>query len=277
MSKMGSLADLEKLVRNKFMDIEKALNFKDDEHRQLVARVQKLEEHNKSLQLENNVLKFQINNVMVNTIKSNTAKIDDQEQYMRRDCVEIKGVPAREEESTNDIVVQIADLMGVELDESDISISHRLPANKQWTDSEGVTHPPSPPSIIAKFVRREIKDSFYDSRYKLKEFSSVDLEGLRSADKYNLYVSESLTQVRKKLYKSALKVKKELKFKYLTTSNGRIYLKEDKGKKAFLINNESDFAKVRKSRQGAGNASHLPPLIQPRQSLHAEADAATPR
>ena len=54
------------------------------------------------------------------------------------------------------------------------------------------------------------------ARYKLKNESSRDLAG----------TSSSLTQTRKKLFKAALKVKKELNFDFISTSNGRIFLRQ---------------------------------------------------
>ena len=107
--------------------------------------------------------------------------------------------------------------------EDDISISHRLPASiSPQYDENGVElpPPPSPPSpiIIAKFVRRYVRDEFYRARLKLKGKSTRDLEGFATAQDNHIYISESLTQTRKKLFKSCLKVKKELKFKFISTT-----------------------------------------------------------
>lgn len=74
--------------------------------------------------------------------------------------MEFKGIPSLPEENTNDLAVQVAQFVGVELDEGIISTSHRLPTanNSEWTDQKGKIHPPSPPTIIEQFVRRDIKD-----------------------------------------------------------------------------------------------------------------------
>ena len=103
----------------------------------------------KALQLENQTLKSQINSV--NTmVKENSAILDKQEQYMRRECLEIKGIPLSQDEDTSQTVGQVADPLDVDMGLDDISISHRLPKIPSWPDSSGTVHLP-PPSITAKF------------------------------------------------------------------------------------------------------------------------------
>ena len=146
---------------------------------------------------------------------------------------------------------QVASLLDVEVGEDDISISHRLPPIPPWTDVNGTVHSP-PPSIIAKFVKRDVKENFYRARFKLKNKSSRDLAGLSSAEGNKIFVSESLTQTRKKLFKAALKVKKELNFDFLSTSNGRIFLRQSKDSRSHLITSNSDLAKLKASFRGQG-------------------------
>ena len=126
----------------KLEPIESSLNFKDDEHRKLLERVVKLERTVKALELENNALKAQLNTTISN-VKTNEVLLDEQEQYMRRDCVEIKGIPISRDENTNEVVKQVAGLLDVEVCEDDISISHRLPPIRPWTDDNGTVHFPT--------------------------------------------------------------------------------------------------------------------------------------
>lgn len=82
------------------------------------------------------------------------------------------------------------------MDLDDISI--RPPKIPPWTDSNGTVHTP-PPSIIAKFFRRDVREKFYRARYKLKNKTTKDL-GLASDERNNIYIAKSLTQARKKLF-----------------------------------------------------------------------------
>ena len=242
--------ELEEILRLKLEPIETSLNFKDDEHRKLLERVVKLERAVKALELENNALKAQLNTT-ISKVKTNEVLLDEQEQYMRRDCIEIKGIPISRDEDTNEVVKQVAGLLDVEVSEDDISISHRLPPIRPWTDDNGTVHSP-PPSIIAKFVKRDVKEKFYRARYNLKDKSSRDLAGLSSAEENKIFISESLTQTRKKLFKAALKVKKELNFDFVSTTNGRIFLRQNKDSRSHLITSESDLAKLKASFRGQG-------------------------
>lgn len=52
---------------------------------------------------------------------------NDIEQYSQGECVEIQGIPVSEHEDTNKIVVRVGKLMGVEIKEDNILVSHRLP------------------------------------------------------------------------------------------------------------------------------------------------------
>ncbi len=227
------------------------MNFKDDARRKLLERVANLEKTVKTLELENNALKAQLNTT-ISEVKGNVALLDGQKQYMRRECVQIKRIPISHDENTNEVVKQVAGLLDIELGEDDISISHRLPPIPPWTDQDGTVHSP-PPSIIAKFVKRDVKEKFYRARYKLKNKSSRDLAGtsISSAEGSKIFISESLTQKRKKLFKAALKVKKELKFDYISTSNGRIFLRQNKDNRSHLITSDSDFAKLKAAHRPA--------------------------
>ena len=87
--------------------------------------------------------------------------------------------------------------LGVQINEEDISVSHRLPQNKHNVDK--------PPIIIAKFVRRDTKENLYRARSKLRHITTQDL-GFQGDNK--IYIQESLTQKNKELFRKALKLKK---------------------------------------------------------------------
>ena len=55
--------------------------------------------------------------------------MDEQEQYGRRECLELRAIPTAAKEDTDEIVQSIGSLIGVKIDDSDISISHRMPVS----------------------------------------------------------------------------------------------------------------------------------------------------
>jgi hypothetical protein len=94
------------------------------------------------------------------------SEVENVKRYLSRDLLEIHGVPESRDENTDTIVQNVVQLVAPELNlnQTDISISHRLPA------AEGNIKP-----IIAKFTRRNTRDAIYQKKRNLSSKSSLDL------------------------------------------------------------------------------------------------------
>lgn len=79
-----------------------------------------------------------------------SVKLDELEQYARRDCLEVTGIPTVPNDNPALLIQKASKIMGVDLEASDISIAHRLPPSKKVKDR-----------IIVKFTRREKRDEIY--------------------------------------------------------------------------------------------------------------------
>ena len=234
-------------TRKTLGDMEMSLSFFNEKFKLLVKRVSALESENHDLRVKNNALKSRLNSV-ADKLKEHELLIEEQARYKRRDCLEIKGLPYKEDENVDEVVMNVAELAGVQLNEEDISICYRLQASdKPWTDQDGVVHRPGPPLIIAKFFRRSVKEAVYQARFSLKGKTTHKLENFDEADEdNNIDISESLRPSRKKLFKACLKVKKELKLSIVSTINGKICIKISRSSRPVYINCESDLAKLRR-------------------------------
>ena len=137
--------------------------------------------------------------------------------------MEIRGVPLPDLESTDAAVVKMAKCIDVELEENDISTSHRLPMRKK-TSSQS-KRPEQPPAIIVKFISRDKRDELYRARSKLKNLTSADLGYRGTANK--LFISESLTRYNKELCGKCLEARRRLGYKFIWTQQGRIYLRKE--------------------------------------------------
>ena len=146
-------------------------------------------------------------------------ELNNLEQYSRRECLEIRGVPVLPGEKTNEIVRKVGEVIGVAIECNDISISHRLPANRNNSRN-------TEPAIIAKFIRRDIRDQLYKARKNLRQITTRDIGILRTAER-KIYIAESLTQTNKKLFNKCLKFKKQQHYKFIWTVNGKIFLRKD--------------------------------------------------
>ena len=159
-TKLASLLDTKlEPLRTSMEFISKSF---DDMEKKIVA----LEKSNAELAKENHFLRQESSRVS-NSLNQMKAALDDQEQYIRRDCLEIRGVPTSSSEDTNEIVKNIGSLVNVCIEDKDISISHRIKSG---------TSAISP--IIVKFTRRGVRDNLYKARTKLKNITSVPPSGI---------------------------------------------------------------------------------------------------
>ena len=95
-------------------------------------------------------------------------------QYLRRDCVEIRGLPIDSKQNSNNLVLKIAEKIGIDIKESDLSVSHILPRRNFVDQSRPRQN--STEAIIVKFVRRDIKDKFYRKNLKNLTAANFDFE-----------------------------------------------------------------------------------------------------
>jgi hypothetical protein len=205
------------------------VNAKYDE---LLERVDKMEKEKELIEDENKVLKNCIQQLDQSMTQLGQT-YNDLEQYSRRECVEISGIPSPvwKEENLNDIATKIGELTGVKIREDDISVCHRLPQRRRQNDRNKQQR------IIVKFVRRDMKDKFYKSRGQLREKTTKDL-GYESANR--IYLAKSLTEQNKDLFRCCLKFKKDNQYKFIWTSNGKIFLRKDNESGAIHIKSKQD-------------------------------------
>jgi hypothetical protein len=89
-------------------------------------------------------------------------KVDEQEQYQRRNNVRISEIPEAVGEDTDVLVVKLAETLGVTLDEDDIDRSHRV-GRPPDGDNDG-----RPRALLVKFVSYKSKRALITSRKGLK-------------------------------------------------------------------------------------------------------------
>lgn len=148
---------------------------------------------------------------------------DDLEQYSRRNCLLISGVPQQEHESTDRIVLNLAKDLDVNLKVEDIDRSHRV-GSKSVKD------------IIVKFTSYRSRHELYSRRKSLKDCGP---------DLCDVYINEALTARRGQLLFDARQlVKKKLLIAAYST-DGKINVL-DKNKQRHRIKCHSDLIKFNK-------------------------------
>ena len=126
---------------------------------------------------------MQVQNERIDRMKKNvslvTLKHDALDQYGRRECLRFVGVPEDDSVGTSLEIIKIATALGVELEERDISTSHRL----------GKKNPKGPRTIVAKFVRRDKRNEIMSKKKALN-----DIDGMS-----DIKIYEHLTPLRAKV------------------------------------------------------------------------------
>ena len=217
-------------INSTLIELQRAIEFINHQYELMKKANEITNREMENLKTENKLMKTELLRLS-NCSKLQQEAINEMEQYSRRECLEIRGVTEDPnwEVDTNDIVMKVGSLMGVDLDEDDISTSHRLPKSR---------HSDAPPAIIAKFVRRDIRDRFYRNRKNLKTKSAKDIDA--SLPQYKIYISESLTKKNRDLFHKAVQVKKNLQYKFIWSHYGKIYLRKDNSCRLKLITCQND-------------------------------------
>ena len=139
-------------------DIQKSQKFisekyDDNLHRQYSKLVKAHDEQNKELKSAN----LKLTEIKRN-VETDNANLEELNQYGRRENLKFHGVPITANEDVTKLVVEISELLGADLNQSDVSIAHRLlPKNVSNQNSTNKGKPESvPPPIIARFVNRTV-------------------------------------------------------------------------------------------------------------------------
>ena len=187
---------------------------------------QRLHSKVKVLQAENQDLKLHVCKLEAVTRQTHEEVID-LEQYGRRECLEFQGLGWNKNENTDDLIIRVSKMVGVDLKAEEISVSHRLsPASNKNPQ----------PAIIARFCFRKTRDAVFSQRHRLRPHNKAHPEG-------RIFISESLAKINRRRFKLCLQFKKKKYIKFIWTNHGVTYLRDSEGAKAMAIKTEDDLVK----------------------------------
>lgn len=154
-------------------------------------------------------------------------RIEELEQYQRSNNIEIKGIPLEGEPLV--VVKQIGELIKEEVSEADIDICHRVPTARH-----------DEANIIVRFVRRTKRNAFLN-KAKKSRMDTITL-GFQSSSK--VFVNEHLTRYGKRLLGAAVERKKELRWRFVWTAGGKVFVRKDENSPAIRIASMEDIDKM---------------------------------
>ncbi|MEW8545710.1 MAG: hypothetical protein AB2693_19485 [Candidatus Thiodiazotropha sp.] len=155
--------------------------------------------------------------------------LDDAEQYSRRNCLRISQFPEEANESTDGIVMKIADTLKVNISPADIDRSHRI--GKPGARIR---------DVIVKFATYRARERLYTQR-----------AGLKQSDLKGIFLNEDLTKLRSKLLYDARRLVKSQPpcLQGAWSTDGRFLVKDLRGI-VHRISSNDDFEAVRIIRAG---------------------------
>ena len=218
-------------LKTEIVQIKESQSFLSEKYDCLNEDYNKLKKINAEQKAEITALKSESSDLKNTRIKE-IEKIDNLEQYGRRQNLEIAGVPVQDGEDTNAVVVEVAKLLDVDILPSHISTSHRLP-KKIGQNGNVIRTPP----IIVCFTNRDIRNKLYANR---KQTRTLDLKKFSVNDTKNIFINENLTQSRKRLFWKTKQRAKNENWKYYWTHNGSILAKKDDDTDAIPIKSYLD-------------------------------------
>lgn len=188
------------------------------------------------------------------------SRVNEMEQYSRKNSVEIHGVPlpkktshgARSKEDTIAVVHRVGQAMGFKFEPYTIDACHRL----------GPSRNGQPPGIIVKFTRRVDKEDFLAKKKTRPQLSTRHVLGFEDCD-FPIFVNESLSPYNRFLFMKAKEYKKVNNFKFCWVKNGHILLRKNESSNIMQVNSIDDLkypsesVKVVESESGACNENIL--------------------
>ena len=224
-------------LNKRLVDIEKAQSFISEKYDQLleITKVTKMQ-----LQQVENKLKDQAKSIanLKSSDYDNMVSIDELQQYQRRDCLEIIGIPSLPNDKPNELVKELGSILGVAINDNGISTARRLPFTKKIQDR-----------IIVKFVWRDKREEIYKARKLLLGKLTDCLPSVRAeigksvSQPTKVFINESLTAYRRSLFGKIQAYRRQFKFKFIWTTNGKILLRKSESSPVYSFTTEEEFQK----------------------------------
>lgn len=183
-------------------------------------------------------------------------RLNELEQYTRRENVIISGIPAEKGENVRQIVKNVAAKLDVEMDDQDISTCHRL-SNKKT------------PNIVARLNNRDKKAEMI-KQSKIKQLKAKTLGWQMD---HQIFVRNHLTKYTSDLLFEAKRLRDEGCYKFAWENNTNVYIREDESSQAIKIEHHSQLDMFQQQTEdeipedatatnGSGNETEQPKDIQ---------------
>jgi hypothetical protein len=226
-----------KLMRSEQKTMQSSLNGYYDLLEEITKRVQT--QDNKITECEQKIECLQSENAVLRDKNTNMfEKVCDLEQYSRRNCVEVHGIPEIPGEDVITTVQRVGEALNFQIQVNMIDACHRLGPKNNNVSTRG---------IVIKFVRRLDKEGLLKAKKVKRNLATSHLDP--SISKFAkletpIYINEMLSPHNRQLFNKARHFKQEHGIKFLWISNGNILMRKSDNSAVFKINSIDDFKDV---------------------------------
>ncbi|XP_077977115.1 uncharacterized protein LOC144432723 [Glandiceps talaboti] len=222
-----------KMIKDKQNTMSVSLDYFNELVEELRDRLKVIEQENKDLKKSNMEL-----NERVGVLEKAS---DDQNQYSRRENLEIHGIPEcqGQAENTDNIALQVIKMISPDITTDHLEVTHRIGRTTHHDGNVRGKHQPRP--IIVKFSGRKIRDQVFNNKKKMKNVTTRDLG---YTERNLIFINENLTPKMRNLLKLVNNKRKTESYRYLWTRNGHIHVKKSDTSNVVTIRNESDLVKI---------------------------------
>lgn len=224
-SKLESIQTAMCVLTTQNTEILQSIAFMSQQHDDMVIKIKNLESDRKLDRCH---------------IKQLEEKVENLERMLCSTRVEIRNIPGKLGESKEDlyrIVAETATVLELPVQRHEVKDIFR-------TGKKDVTSP-----IVVDFVSVPTKENIikkarqFNNKNKQNKLNTIHLK--IEGPKKPIYISEKLTPKNQHLYYLARNFAKDNDYKYCWISYGKVFLRQDEGKKLTLVNNEEDINSLR--------------------------------
>lgn len=224
-------------VKNDLTDLKITLNTKCDELQGQVCTIEDKIAELEQCKSELRDLKTELKGI------HSALSINEQQRFLKD--IEITGVTEHPNENLPHTAATLASALGVKLDPRDLDDIRRVgpKGGKSGKDDR-------PRPVIITFTRREARDQILRAAKARRGLTTDKIEIPGNSRK--IFINEHLTKENRILFSKARTASSNLKFKYVWTNNGNIFLRRSDTSSILRVTSELTLQKLQR------NSSNIP-------------------
>ncbi|PZC81049.1 hypothetical protein B5X24_HaOG213389 [Helicoverpa armigera] len=162
-------------------------------------------------------------------------ELQEREQDLLSNDIEIAGIPEVPGEGITHIVLTVANKLGMPLEERDIVDAGRAGAPRALVEGGPA---PRPRPIVVRLARRSSRDALLKCSRVRRGATTADMGIAGPPCKF--YVNERLTKLNRQLFQRAREIAGRVKWRFVWTRDGKIFVKKENGSTRHRIRTEAD-------------------------------------